>query len=235
VIILQEFYPENTLKLGSVSPWIAILMLVIAYIGSIFVTVFFMMLLPGKYALYISAILGEALLGIIPLIYVASQKIDYVEYLRIKIGPKAIILGIIFGIVMWLLGVVLVNLIYTFIGPSKALEQTNEAIAQLSQDQIGLVMMGIVMSSAGIFEEIALRGIIFRSLDEKYNFVIALFLSSLIFGFLHFDPQGIYIFITFIFGLLLGYLYKRYQNLTITILAHATNNLISLFLLALLT
>ena len=136
---------------------------------------------------------------------------------------------------MWLLGVILVNLIYTFIGPSEALEQTNEAIAQLSQDQIGLIIMGIVMSSAGIFEEIALRGIIFRSLDEKYNFIIALFLSSLIFGFLHFDPQGIYIFITFIFGLLLGYLYKRYQNLTITILAHATNNLISLFLLTLLT
>lgn len=233
---MQTYYEEDKVfRSGTISPWISIVMLIAAYIGSIFLTIALFLIDSSRYMFYLASLTGEVLLGIIPLWYVISQKVNYKEYIKLNINTKAIVYGVIFGVLMWFLGILLVNLLNQLLGPSQALEETNEIISNLVSDQIGLILMSFVMLSAGIFEEIALRGVILRSFEDRYSFILALFVSSIIFGFLHFDPQGIYIFVTFVFGILLGYIYKKYQSILVPIIAHTMNNLISLFLLALLT
>ena len=76
----------------------------------------------------------------------------------------------------------------------------------------------------GVGEEIVFRGILFRWLDEKWGFVTALAVSSLVFGLIHiFNPGSTWwssLAIAIEAGLLLGAAYKYAGNLWLPIGIH---------------
>lgn len=86
-----------------------------------------------------------------------------------------------------------------------------------------LPALGMAFSSA-IFEEILLRGILFRILEEKLGSYIALFISALIFGLLHLaNPNSSFIAgigLAIQAGLLLGAAYIYSRNLWFPIAIH---------------
>jgi membrane protease YdiL (CAAX protease family) len=83
---------------------------------------------------------------------------------------------------------------------------------------------------APVIEELMFRGIIFAGLSKRYPLWLAAVGSSLAFALLHGQVNvGIY---TFVFGLILSWLYFRSGSLYPGITAHFINNLIAFWLLS---
>jgi len=77
----------------------------------------------------------------------------------------------------------------------------------------------VVAVFAPVVEEIIFRGIMIERFGAKYGYKIAVILSSLLFGVLHMDIIG-----AFIFGIVLSVLYLRTRSLLLPVLIHAANN-----------
>ncbi|MGL5823002.1 MAG: lysostaphin resistance A-like protein, partial [Sarcina sp.] len=95
---------------------------------------------------------------------------------------------------------------------------------------IDLKLSGILQSFiyAPLIEELMYRGIILNSLIKKYPEKIALILTSLLFGIMHFNfYQTIN---AFLVGLMIGYLYIKTKSLYLCITIHFFNNFIALYL-----
>lgn len=95
---------------------------------------------------------------------------------------------------------------------------------------IDLKFSGILQSFiyAPLIEELMYRGIILNGLIKKYPEKIALFLTSLLFGIMHFNLyQTIN---AFLVGLMIGYLYIKTKSLYLCIVIHFFNNFIALYL-----
>lgn len=73
-----------------------------------------------------------------------------------------------------------------------------------------------------IFEELLFRRIIFSGLKSNYNTVTALLLSSLLFGIFHIDFLD-----ATVFGLWLGWIFLKTNNILLCIIVHSVCNLIS--------
>jgi membrane protease YdiL (CAAX protease family) len=89
--------------------------------------------------------------------------------------------------------------------------------------------IGMAISS-GVIEEILIRGIIFRILEEWLGSWIALLLSALIFGFMHIGNEGasllIAVSIAVEAGILLGAAYMYSRNLWLPIAIHFSWNFV---------
>lgn len=80
---------------------------------------------------------------------------------------------------------------------------------------------------APLFEEVIFRGIILEGLLKRYNVLISLLFSSLIFGIAHLNIlQGIN---AFCISLIIGYIYVKTKSILLCILAHSINNCIIFF------
>ena len=181
-------------------------------------------------------IIGELIILAVPLIYLLIKHVDIKSYVKIDLKPKFILIGIGCGLLLLFLNISVSGLLTYIFGTSKAVELSNQLISELSASPQGLVAVAISLILAGICEEFAFRGFlqnsIFKRLKnnpkyQKIAFVISVFISSLTFGFLHFDPQLVYIIAAFISGLALGYIYHRWNYVT-SATAHAVMNIIVL-------
>ncbi len=77
--------------------------------------------------------------------------------------------------------------------------------------------------AAPILEELIFRGVILDGLLKRYTPVKSIFISSLLFGIVHFNPWQ---FITAMgIGTFMGWVYYKTQNLSLCILIHFINNL----------
>jgi len=74
-----------------------------------------------------------------------------------------------------------------------------------------------------IQEELFFRGVIFRYLSKHYSSITSIVYASVFFGLAHFHP-GLY-FSSFVIGLLLTYVYLRWNNLWYCIILHILFNL----------
>ena len=77
-----------------------------------------------------------------------------------------------------------------------------------------------------IFEEIFYRGLLYNKLKEISNVFIAVFISSILFAFLHIPGYGfnIKMFSLVLDGILLTYCYEKTDNIYVPILVHSINN-----------
>ncbi|MFC2662218.1 MAG: CPBP family intramembrane glutamic endopeptidase [Eubacterium sp.] len=106
-------------------------------------------------------------------------------------------------------------------GQTSVLEST-------SAENIFLVILACVIA-APLMEEIVIRGILFRSLRMRCSFAVSAVLSSVLWAVWHGSvSQAVTAFLT---GLILSLLYELYRNLWITIVVHAGNNALALYLL----
>lgn len=76
---------------------------------------------------------------------------------------------------------------------------------------------------APISEEIVFRGWLFNGLKRRFQVWPAILLSSLAFAAIH---PSISLITTFVFGVLVAIAYEKTQNIWVSILIHALNNLL---------
>jgi membrane protease YdiL (CAAX protease family) len=84
--------------------------------------------------------------------------------------------------------------------------------------QYGLIFF-VVAVFAPVVEEIIFRGIMVERFGAKYGYKSGVLISSLLFGVLHMDIIG-----AFVFGLVLSILYLRTRSLLLPFFIHAANN-----------
>lgn len=83
---------------------------------------------------------------------------------------------------------------------------------------LGLISLVVI---APLVEEVVFRGMLLHRWTQKLGLKTAILLSSLIFGIVHPDPIG-----AFVFGIGMCILYLITQSLFIPIICHASNNLV---------
>ena len=135
---------------------------------------------------------------------------------------------------MFIINAALGGLVTLFISGESANEN---AITQQAQSNFGLILVTSVLL-APIVEELFFRGIIFRSV-AKYNVVLGMVVSSLIFGFVHIyqavfagDLSQLYYLIQYGgMGVVLAWVYVTRRNIVSAIFVHMLNNAISIALL----
>ena len=81
---------------------------------------------------------------------------------------------------------------------------------------------------APVIEEVIYRGFILNGLIKKYSSIVALIISSLLFGIMHFNLfQSIN---AFLIGIIIGYIFIKTKSIYLCIFLHFCNNFIVLYL-----
>jgi membrane protease YdiL (CAAX protease family) len=211
-------------KANTISPSTAILVIAVTFVIVLFLEAAFFLVLGTGPAL----ILGELLILIVPLSYLLSKHVDIKSYVGLNIKPKVILLGVASGVLLLLVDVASAAVLTSIFGVSKAVEESNAILTDLSSSTPGLISVIVALSLTGICEEFAFRGFLQNTINRKYGFAPAVIISSVAFGLFHFDPQFVYIIGTIIAGLVLGYIYHRWNSYVVSAIAHSTLNLIAL-------
>lgn len=176
------------------------------------------------------SILTELLVVVLPLGYMFARKINVRSYVGAGIKTKTLLLGIAVGALLILFDIFISNLLVAVFGTSQAVEESNKLLTDLASSPPGLLSVLVLATLAGVCEEFTFRGFLQNAIDRKYSFGPALLISSLAFGFFHIDPQFVYTIGAFLMGLMFGYAYHRWHSYTITVVAHATVNIVAITL-----
>ncbi|MFA4930746.1 MAG: type II CAAX endopeptidase family protein [Patescibacteria group bacterium] len=100
---------------------------------------------------------------------------------------------------------------------------------EIFDPQMHVVAQGLLIFYAIIIgpfiEEIVFRGVLFPAFAQKTNIILGLMLSTLIWSLLHFQLNVIIF--TFIFGIILGYMYYKTKSLWPSYITHVLKNLMA--------
>jgi len=183
---------------------------------------FFHIDLNINYYLPIIIVLGSLILYI----YLIKKMILEKGY-KISLGLKPKIRSVSF-IILLLAGFILVydNTFQPFISNNiKEFSFIKEIISEQFENPISSFFLIIII--APIFEEVIFRGVILKQLLKQYSLIISLFISSILFAFIHFNiNQGIG---AFFWGMIFGFVYYKTESLIIPIILHLINNLFYFF------
>ena len=223
-------YCGSRLPSQEISPLAAILVLALTFIATVF-GLSFLYIVDLPFTIQIVSAIGELMILLIPLLYMLHKKVNVRKYVMFG-SLKHVGLGLGLGIGLMGLSVILGLFLTYLFGPSKIVEETNQAAIRLVKESPALMMLvaGLI---PGICEEFAFRGFLQNALKKRYSFPVALLGASIMFGLFHPDPQATYTITSFTMGLYLGYFYNRFQSYVMTAIAHATNNIIGLVILLL--
>ena len=212
---------ENSI---AISPLVAILAVVATFFLSLSLGAASFILFGYSFAL----IFGELLLIVVPLGYMLYRRVNVGSYIRMKVTPRTILLGLAFGAFLFLFDLVVAAALTSVFGVSEVVEETNELFVNMSESLQGLLSLIVALSLAGVCEEFTFRGFLQTAVNSRYSSGVALLVSSTVFALFHFDPQAVYTLSAFLMGLALGYIYYRWRSYVVSAVAHATLNLIVL-------
>jgi membrane protease YdiL (CAAX protease family) len=224
---VQEASQVENQESKAVPPFEAALVIIVTFFLSAFLGAAILLTLGYGPA----SVIGELLILIIPLIYLLTKRIKIKSYVGINLKPKFILLGLAFGAILFLLDIVVSTVLTNILGTSQAVEQVNADLVNTSSTTIGLIMVTASLALAGVCEEFAFRGFLQNALTRRFSFLPAILVSAAVFGIFHFDPQGVYTLSAFISGLVLGYIYHRWNSYVVSATAHSAMNLIVIALL----
>jgi membrane protease YdiL (CAAX protease family) len=216
-------------KTDTVSPSEAILVFAVTFVLFLLLGAVFILALGIELAL----VLSELLILVVPFSYLLLKHVNIKSYVGVEIKPKFILLGIASGVFLFFFDGAILAVLNSIFGVSQAVEESNTLIVNLSNSTLGLVAVTASLSLAGFCEEFTFRGFLQNTINRKYSFVPAVIISSIAFGFVHFDPQLVYILSAFLIGLVLGYIYHRWHSYVVSAFAHSTVNLMALAILLL--
>lgn len=214
---------------GTISPLAAVLAVVASFFLVMFLgaAVFILVGYP------IAQIFVELLVLVIPLGYMLYKRVNIRSFIGFDTKPRSIPLGVAFGAVLFSFDILITTTLTLIFGTSAAVQESNNLVIGAGESSQGLILVIISVLLAGVCEEFTFRGFLQTAVNDKYSFGTALLVSSIAFGFFHFDPQAVYTISAFLIGLLLGYIYHRCHSYIANAAAHATVDLITVALLVL--
>jgi membrane protease YdiL (CAAX protease family) len=221
---VTEANPVEEEKARAIPTLDAVLVIIVTFVLVILLGAVFTLTLGTGPAL----ILSELLILIVPLTYMLVKRVNIRSYIGLEVKPKFILIGIISGVAILVIDIVTSGALTAIFGVSQAVEESNAIIASLSASPSGLIAVITALSLAGVCEEFAFRAFLQNAINRRYSFIPAIIGSSVAFGIFHFDPQLVYILAAVVVGLVLGYVYHRWNSYLVAAIAHSTVNLIVL-------
>jgi membrane protease YdiL (CAAX protease family) len=180
-------------------------------------------------------VLSELIILIVPLGYLLFKHVDIKRYIGLDVTPKLVLLGFVSATLLLAVDIAVSMVLTAIFGDSQAVQDSNNTIIELSSSPEGLISVVSALGLAGVCEEFAFRGFLQSTLTRRYSFIPALIVSAFTFGLFHFDPQLVYILSAASAGLVLGYVYHRWNSYVVSAIAHSTVNLLVLVSLMLVT
>jgi membrane protease YdiL (CAAX protease family) len=211
-------------KVNVVSPLNAILVVAVTFFLVLFLGALFFLTLGEGPAL----VLSELLILIVPLGFMLVKRVNIKSFVGLDVKPKFIMLGLASGALLLFVDIIVSLVLTTIFGVSQAVEESNAMITDLSSSTSGLIAVIATLTLAGVCEEFAFRGFLQSAINRRYSFIPAVVISSVTFGLFHFDPQLVYILSAIVAGLVLGYVYHRWNSYVVSAIAHSTVNLVVL-------
>ncbi|PIE93062.1 CPBP family intramembrane metalloprotease [Bacillus fungorum] len=129
-------------------------------------------------------------------------------------------LYLLIGFIIIALSQYLMLHVFSFESAAEQKEQLGSFRIQNSIQSIIYVLSVAIITP--VKEEILFRGILYRFLEKKYNFLVGIIISSFIFGILH----GGLLMTATIMGMVLAMLYKKTQSIIPSIILHIVWNLL---------
>lgn len=123
------------------------------------------------------------------------------------------------GIFLAMFAQTIAGLLEQQMGIKQNSENTEQILSLITQFPIVMLVTSIV---GPILEEIIFRKIIFGSLYKRLNFFLSALISSVIFGFAHFEPEHILLYSAM--GFTFAYLYIKTNRILVPIFAHVAMN-----------
>ena len=207
----------------------AILVIVVTFALLLFLGSLFYLVLDDGLAL----VLSELIILIVPLGYLIVKRVNIKRYVGLDVSPKLVMLGFASGALLLLVDIIVSVALTNIFGVSQAIEESNAIITELSTSTEGLIAVVAALALAGVCEEFAFRGFLQSTLTRRYSFIPAVITSAFVFGLFHFDIQLVYILSALTAGLVLGYVYHRWNSYVVAAIAHASVNLVVLVTLIL--
>ncbi|MDD8003297.1 CPBP family intramembrane glutamic endopeptidase [Bacillus cereus] len=165
-------------------------------------------------------LLDAAVVAIVLLAY--KPVLHFIKYIWdvsvLKSGKTYLYLLI--GFIVIALSQYLMLHVFSFESAAEQKEQLGSLGFQNSIQSIIYVLSVAIITP--VKEEILFRGILYRFLEKKYNFLVSIIISSFIFGILH---GGLLITAT-IMGMVFAMLYKKTQSIIPSIILHIVWNLL---------
>ena len=147
------------------------------------------------------------------------------------VKKKAIRVGVIWGLIALTMNFV-VSLASNMWYQANDMSPAKQNIVQVLENFDGpymLLTIGLTSLLIPVFEEILYRGVLQRTLQQRYSVRTGLIISSLLFAVMHFDwyqLPGL-----FVIGMCFGIAYNKTNSLLSPIIAHMVNNIFALALL----
>ncbi len=132
--------------------------------------------------------------------------------------------------VILILGSILLTYGLNYLFTVTGFTASSESYQNVAQSQynvslvVGLILYGVV---SPFVEEVIFRGFLYGRMKVYMHWIVALFLSSLLFGIYHGNwVQGVY---GLIMGLIFGLVYEKYKNFYLPVIMHSIANLVAFF------
>lgn len=172
---------------------------------------------------YAAIMTGIALVITIPILYFFYRKDYPVKSGFLFRNPKYILLILVLAVAASH-GLSLLLSLFSTGSLAEGYETVENAI--YASSPVLVIIRGVLL--APLCEELIFRGLMFRRLKEYTSFWVAALISSVVFAVYHMNLiQGIF---AFLFGLILCFIYDKFQNLWASIFLHAAGNLLSVIL-----
>jgi membrane protease YdiL (CAAX protease family) len=222
---LNEVEPVEQEEVKAVPILETVLVIVVTFFLELFLGAFLFLVLGSGPAL----VLSELIILLVPLGYLLFKHVDIKRYVGLEVTPKILMLGFVSAALLLIADITVSIVLTSILGDSQAVQESNNTILELSSASTGgLITVATALALAGVCEEFAFRGFLQSTLTRRYSFIPAVIISAFTFGLFHFDPQLVYILSAASAGLVLGYVYHRWNSYVVSAIAHSTVNLIVL-------
>ena len=224
---MTEADPVEQEKVVPVSTLEAVLVIVVTFFLSMFLgTIFFTVIGTGP-----ALVLSELLILVVPLGYLMFKHVDIKRYVRLDVNPKLVLWGFVAATILLSVDIAVSAGLTIVFGESQAVIESNAMITELTESTEGLIYVATALTLAGVCEEFAFRGFLQSTLTRRFSFIPAVIVSAVTFGLFHFDIQLVYILSATTAGLVLGYVYHRWNSYIVPVIAHSSVNLLVLLVL----
>ena len=198
--MIENEAQEYSIPWSARESWISVLLLILLNVGMIF----FASRSSGLQLAQSALVMFAELAYILPVVVILAWK--RISWRHLGFGKFSwSTMGIGCGMLIGGYGIILVhNMIITVLGIDTQGQAIFDIFSSL-ESPIWLILAAVVV--APLVEEIFFRGFLFQGFRKKYGWVSAMLLSSAIFAAAHLDLASLIP--TFVFGIVLTYVYHR--------------------------
>lgn len=169
---------------------------------------------------------------LLPIIYLFTKKWN-AKFLNIKFDKKWLIISFFSGIIFAIVQPILLNILNFSVGQELIDFKLKLTDLKVFENKYAFNFISIIILLP-IAEELLFRGLIQGKLQDKYNKYLAVLISSFLFGLGHLNLEKLmfdlrldyeWAYITFLMGIILGFLFHKTKSIIPVIIMHIIGNL----------